>query len=157
MHNGSIQSINLTPLGMNIYLLILIEYFRFLKLMLGIAVTCSNKQTFIGKIQSLDPTIQHTLTQCVASFIIIKVRILSLSTTLHVSHLIVNTYLNMLKSIVLLSQYHFFLIFPGNSMLSFLIKNHVINDNCTYFRIGVTKLPTWIQTRVEKDVFQLRV
>jgi len=45
---------------------------RFLKLMLGIAVTCSNKQTFIGKIQSLDPTIQHTLTQCVASFIIIK-------------------------------------------------------------------------------------
>merc|ERR1711971_24753 len=45
---------------------------RFLKLMLGVAVTCSNKQTFIDKIQSLDETTQHALTSCVASFIYTK-------------------------------------------------------------------------------------
>jgi len=45
---------------------------RFLKLMLGVAVTCSNKQTFIDKIQSLDETTQHALTACVASFIYTK-------------------------------------------------------------------------------------
>lgn len=45
---------------------------RFLKLMLGIAVTCSNKQTFISKIQSLEETTQHALTACVASFIFTK-------------------------------------------------------------------------------------
>ena len=49
---------------------------RFLKLMLGIAVTCSNKQTFIGKIQTLEESVQHSLTQCVASFIIVKVSII---------------------------------------------------------------------------------
>ena len=55
--------------------------------MLGIAVTCSNRQTFIGKIQSLNPGIQHSLTQCVASFIIIKVGVnINVSTCLiHVS------------------------------------------------------------------------
>ncbi|XP_023338330.1 protein Hook homolog 3 isoform X2 [Eurytemora carolleeae] len=42
---------------------------KFLKLMLGVAVTCTNKQTFINKIQSLDETAQHALTSCVASFI----------------------------------------------------------------------------------------
>lgn len=42
---------------------------KFLKLMLGVAVTCTNKQTFITKIQSLDETAQHALTACVASFI----------------------------------------------------------------------------------------
>ena len=35
--------------------------------MLGIAVTCNNKQIFIGKIQSLEETTQHRLTQCVAN------------------------------------------------------------------------------------------
>jgi len=40
--------------------------------MLGVAVTCSNKQTFIDKIQSLDETTQHALTACVASFIYTK-------------------------------------------------------------------------------------
>jgi len=45
---------------------------RFLKLMLGIAVTCTNKQTFISKIQSLEETTQHALTACVASFIFTK-------------------------------------------------------------------------------------
>jgi len=45
---------------------------RFLKLMIGIAVTCSNKQTFITKIQSLEETTQHALTACVASFIYTK-------------------------------------------------------------------------------------
>ena len=45
---------------------------RFLKLMLGVAVTCSNKQTFIDKIQSMDDTTQHALTSCVASFIYTK-------------------------------------------------------------------------------------
>ena len=34
--------------------------------MLGIAVTCNNKQLFIGKIQSLEEPTQHRLTQCVA-------------------------------------------------------------------------------------------
>ena len=33
-------------------------FIRFLKLMLGVAVTCTNKQTFITKIQSLDETAQ---------------------------------------------------------------------------------------------------
>jgi len=42
---------------------------RFLKLMLGVAVTCSNKLLFISKIQSLDETTQHALTSCVTSFI----------------------------------------------------------------------------------------
>jgi len=46
---------------------------RFLKLMLGVAVTCSNKLLFINKIQSLDETTQHALTACVASFIYTKV------------------------------------------------------------------------------------
>ena len=41
--------------------------FRILKLMLGIAVTCNNKQIFIGKIQSLPERTQHCLTQCVAN------------------------------------------------------------------------------------------
>jgi len=45
---------------------------RFLKLMLGVAVTCSNKLLFINKIQSLDETTQHALTACVASFIYTK-------------------------------------------------------------------------------------
>jgi len=45
---------------------------RFLRLMLGIAVTCSNKQTFIAKIQNLEETTQHALTACVASFIFTK-------------------------------------------------------------------------------------
>eukprot|EP00090_Calanus_glacialis_P023273 TRINITY_DN3587_c0_g1_i1.p1 TRINITY_DN3587_c0_g1~~TRINITY_DN3587_c0_g1_i1.p1 ORF type:complete len:681 (-),score=191.69 TRINITY_DN3587_c0_g1_i1:42-2084(-) len=45
---------------------------RFLKLMLGVAVTCSNKLLFISKIQSLDETTQHALTACVASFIYTK-------------------------------------------------------------------------------------
>ena len=31
---------------------------RFLKLMLGVAVTCTNKHSFINKIQSLDETAQ---------------------------------------------------------------------------------------------------
>lgn len=35
--------------------------------MLGIALTCNNKQIFIGKIQSLQETTQHRLSQCVAS------------------------------------------------------------------------------------------
>lgn len=35
--------------------------------MLGIAVTCNNKQIFIGKIQSLPERTQHCLTQCVAN------------------------------------------------------------------------------------------
>lgn len=46
---------------------------RLLKLMLGIAVTCANRQTFIAKIQSLDAETQHSLTQSAASFIIVKV------------------------------------------------------------------------------------
>ena len=41
--------------------------------MLGIAVTCANRQTFIAKIQSLDAETQHSLTQSAASFIIVKV------------------------------------------------------------------------------------
>jgi len=41
----------------------------FLKLILGVAVSCPNKLLFISKIQSLDETTQHTLTACVASFI----------------------------------------------------------------------------------------
>ena len=40
--------------------------FRILKLMLGIAVTCNNKQIFIGKIQTLPERTQHSLTKCVA-------------------------------------------------------------------------------------------
>ena len=47
---------------------------RFLKLMLGIAVTCPNRQTFISRIGGLDQATQHSLTQSLASFIIIKVR-----------------------------------------------------------------------------------
>ena len=35
--------------------------------MLGIAVTCNNKQIFIGKMQTLQETTQHCLTQCVAN------------------------------------------------------------------------------------------
>jgi len=45
---------------------------RFLKLMLGIAVTCSNKQKFIDKIQGLEERTQHCLTACVAPFIYTK-------------------------------------------------------------------------------------
>ena len=41
--------------------------------MLGIAVTCANRQTFIARIGSLDQSTQHSLTQSLASFIIIKV------------------------------------------------------------------------------------
>ena len=40
--------------------------FRILKLMLGIAVTCNNKQIFISKIQTLPERTQHALTKCVA-------------------------------------------------------------------------------------------
>ena len=47
---------------------------RFLKLILGVAVTCSNKVLFISKIQSLDETTQHALTACIVSFISTKVR-----------------------------------------------------------------------------------
>ena len=47
---------------------------RFLKLTLGVAVTCSNKVLFISKIQSLDETTQHALTACIVSFISTKVR-----------------------------------------------------------------------------------
>ena len=46
----------------------------FLKLILGVAVTCSNKVLFINKIQSLDETTQHALTACIVSFISTKVR-----------------------------------------------------------------------------------
>ena len=46
----------------------------FLKLILGVAVTCSNKVLFISKIQSLDETTQHALTACIVSFISTKVR-----------------------------------------------------------------------------------
>ena len=53
--------------------LLTIVFFRLLKLMLGIAVTCANRQTFIAKIQSLDAETQHSLTQSAASFIIVKV------------------------------------------------------------------------------------
>ena len=45
----------------------------FLKLILGVAVTCSNKLLFISKIQSLDETTQHALTACIVSFISTKV------------------------------------------------------------------------------------
>ena len=45
-----------------------------LKLILGVAVTCSNKVLFISKIQSLDETTQHALTACIVSFISTKVR-----------------------------------------------------------------------------------
>ena len=45
----------------------------FLKLILGVAVTCSNKLLFISKIQSLDETTQHALTACIISFISTKV------------------------------------------------------------------------------------
>ena len=48
---------------------------RFLKLMLGIAVTCPNRQTFISRIGGLDQATQHSLTQSLASFIIIKVNL----------------------------------------------------------------------------------
>ena len=48
---------------------------RFLKLILGVAVTCSNKLLFISKIQSLDETTQHALTACIVSFISTKVGI----------------------------------------------------------------------------------
>ena len=51
---------------------------RFLKLILGVAVTCSNKELFISKIQSLDETTQHALTACIVSFISTKVRPVSL-------------------------------------------------------------------------------
>jgi len=44
----------------------------FLKLILGVAVTCSNKLLFISKIQSLDETTQHALTACIVSFISTK-------------------------------------------------------------------------------------
>ena len=46
---------------------------QFLKLILGVAVTCSNKLLFISKIQSLDETTQHALTACIVSFISTKV------------------------------------------------------------------------------------
>ena len=46
---------------------------QFLKLILGVAVTCSNKLLFISKIQSLDETTQHALTACIISFISTKV------------------------------------------------------------------------------------
>ena len=46
----------------------------FLKLILGVAVTCSNKVLFISKIQSLDENTQHALTACIVSFISTKVR-----------------------------------------------------------------------------------
>ena len=45
----------------------------FLKLILGVAVTCSNKVLFISKIQSLDENTQHALTACIVSFISTKV------------------------------------------------------------------------------------
>ena len=50
---------------------------RFLKLILEVAVTCSNKELFINKIQSLDETTQHALTSCIVSFISTKVEHLS--------------------------------------------------------------------------------
>ena len=50
------------------------EVASFLKLILGVAVTCSNKLLFISKIQSLDETTQHALTACIVSFISTKVR-----------------------------------------------------------------------------------
>ena len=50
------------------------EVASFLKLILGVAVTCSNKVLFISKIQSLDETTQHALTACIVSFISTKVR-----------------------------------------------------------------------------------
>ena len=49
------------------------EVASFLKLILGVAVTCSNKLLFISKIQSLDETTQHALTACIVSFISTKV------------------------------------------------------------------------------------
>ena len=51
----------------------------FLKLILGVAVTCSNKLLFISKIQSLDETTQHALTACIVSFISTKVGIMPTS------------------------------------------------------------------------------
>jgi len=48
------------------------EVASFLKLILGVAVTCSNKLLFISKIQSLDETTQHALTACIVSFISTK-------------------------------------------------------------------------------------
>ena len=63
---------------------------RFLKLILGVAVTCSNKVLFISKIQSLDETTQHALTACIVSFISTKVRSL-LSTDLSLTLLFART------------------------------------------------------------------
>ena len=50
---------------------------QFLKLILGVAVTCNNKLLFINKIQSLDETTQHALTACIVSFISTKVTYLA--------------------------------------------------------------------------------
>ena len=43
--------------------------------MLGIAVTCPGRQTFIARIGGLDQETQHSLTQSLKSFIIIKVSV----------------------------------------------------------------------------------
>ena len=50
--------------------------------MLGIAVTCSNKQIFIGKMATLQETTQHCLTLCVANMMKVSSSPSPLSTVL---------------------------------------------------------------------------
>merc|ERR1719323_1579494 len=63
---------NLTEIGSSDTCLPVEDVSQFLKLILGVAVTCSNKELFINKIQSLDETTQHALTSCIVSFISTK-------------------------------------------------------------------------------------
>jgi len=63
---------NLTEIGSSDTCLPVEDVCQFLKLILGVAVTCTNKLLFINKIQSLDETTQHALTACIVSFISTK-------------------------------------------------------------------------------------